>query len=335
MSVHHVFTISLLIILTVTLCFSSVEMAQAEETNPLEEREQLFRRMESLSGIPWYFIAAVDQYERNVRNSRRDLPDADPEDLVAIRIPWKEWVGTLNPLPTDTNPATIQLFNGIGRDGNGDGRADPQTSEDALLSVVHYLQAYGPDWTSLRTGIWELYQQPVAVDVVSHIAKIYAAFGTMDVDEHHFPVSLDHNYTYRSTWGAKRGWGGRRIHEGTDIFANHGVPVYSTCYGYVEIKGWNKFGGWRVGIRDIHNNYHYYAHLGSFNKELQRGMVVKPGELLGYVGNSGYGPPGTAGKFPPHLHYGMYKFNGSTQWSFDPYPYLRKWERETRQKARN
>ena len=27
----------------------------------------------------------------------------------------------------------------------------------------------------------------------------------------------------------------------------------------------------------------------------------------GGVGSSGYGPPGTSGKFPPHLHYGMYK----------------------------
>jgi len=27
------------------------------------------------------------------------------------------------------------------------------------------------------------------------------------------------------------------------------------------------------------------------------------------------------------LHYGMYKDNGSREWSFDPYPFLRKWER--------
>lgn len=330
---RRVITVWLMLIFTATVWQPPATATESEEANTVTQREQLFRHMEALSGIPWYFLAAVDQYERNVRNARNDLPDADAEDLIAIRIPTEKWSGPLNPDPTDTNPVSIRLFNGMGQDGNGDGRADADDAEDALVAVVRYLQGYGSDWTSLRIGVWHLYQHPVAVDVISHIAKIYATLNTMDLDEHHFPVSLHHNYTYRSTWGAKRGWGGRRIHEGTDIFAGHGVPVYSTSYGFVEVKGWNKFGGWRVGIRDVHNNYHYYAHLGRFHEDLHKGMIVKPGDLLGYVGNSGYGPPGTAGKFPPHLHYGMYKFNGHTQWSFDPYPYLRKWERETRKRA--
>lgn len=321
----------LLTILAATLCFSHT--LQAETTELIKQREYLFRRVEILSGIPWYFLAAVDQYERNVRNSRRDLPDASHKEWIAIRIPNEVWAGKLNPIKEDTHPVTIRLFNGIGYDGNGDGKADPADGEDALMAIIRHLQSYGSDWMSLRTGIWELYQHPVAVDVISHIAKVYAANDTMNLDQYHFPVSLKHNYTYHSTWGARRGWGGRRIHEGTDIFANHGTPVYSTCYGYVEVKGWNKFGGWRIGIRDVHNNYHYFAHLRSFNKDIQQGDVVKPGDLIGTVGNSGYGPPGTTGKFPPHLHYGIYKFNGKTQWSFDPYPYLRKWERETKARA--
>ena len=63
---------------------------------------------------------------------------------------------------------------------------------------------------------------------------------------------------------------GSRIHEGTDIFANYGVPVHSTVYGIVEMKGWNKYGGWRIGIRDINNKYHYFAHLNGFAKVLSR-----------------------------------------------------------------
>lgn len=300
------------------------------DDDPLVAREQRFRNLETMYGIPWYFLAAIDQYERNVRNARRDLPDAPMDERIAIRFPNETWVGPLNPLLTDTNPYTIRFFGGLGVDGDGDGRADPDADLDAILSTVYFLASYGYDWTSLRTAVWELYRHPTTVDIISHMAKVYASFNTMQLNKNYFPVSLHHNYTYRSTWGARRGWGGRRIHEGTDIFANHGTPVYSTCYGVIEAKGWNKYGGWRIGVRDLHNNYHYYAHLGSFNKRVTIGSVVKPGELLGYVGNSGYGPPGTAGKFPPHLHYGMYKFNGRTEWSFDPYPYLQKWERETR-----
>jgi murein DD-endopeptidase MepM/ murein hydrolase activator NlpD len=96
----------------------------------------------------------------------------------------------------------------------------------------------------------------------------------------------------------------------------------------VEIIGWNKFGGWRIGIRDVKNVYHYYAHLSGYEKHIKKGSFVKPGEVIGYVGSSGYGPKGTQGKFPPHLHYGLYKYNGYMEYSFDPYPYLRAWERE-------
>src|SRR5699024_4751355 len=94
----------------------------------------------------------------------------------------------------------------------------------------------------------------------------------------------------------------------------------------VELKGWNVYGGWRIGVRDIHNIYHYYAHLHQYDKELEIGYVVQPGETIGTVGSTGYVPPGTSGKFPPHLHYGMYRDNGKVEWSFDPYPYLKTWE---------
>lgn len=314
----------------VFLVTAHTQTVPAKERDPLAEREETFRRMGHLSGIPWTYLAAIDQYERSTRNARGDLPDSDETETVAIRLPPRIWAGALNPLPTDTRPETILFFGGIGMDGDGDGKADRESGTDALVSVVRYLQTYGTDELSVRTGLWELYRHPVAVDVITHVAKIYERFDTMDLDERHFPVSLQHNYTYRSTWGARRGWGGRRIHEGTDIFAHYGTPVYSTSYGYVEMKGWNKYGGWRIGIRDLHNNYHYYAHLGRYADGIEKGTIVKPGDRLGVVGSSGYGPPGTSGKFAPHLHYGMYKFDGRTTWSFDPYPYLRRWERKTR-----
>jgi len=110
--------------------------------------------------------------------------------------------------------------------------------------------------------------------------------------------------------------------------------VRSTCYGIVEVKGWNPYGGWRLGIRDLNNIYHYYAHLSGYDKIIQVGSVVKPGQVVGWVGSSGYGKPGTQGKFPPHLHYGVYRDRGLMEWSFDPYPSLRQWENEDRRKLK-
>ncbi len=304
----------------------------AENSNVYEQRMKLYKQVEAVTHIPWYYLAAIDQYERNVRTSRRDLPD--PDGISGIYFSPEQWTGLANPNRDDENPLSIRFFGGIGFDGDGDGKASRKNDYDVLFAFARHLQTYGTDHDNLKIALWDYYKRDKAVSLIMGMAKIYRHFGRLDLEEHCFPVPLTSNYSYRSTWGHARGWGGRRIHEGTDIFAGYGVPVRATCYGIVEMKGWNKYGGWRVGIRDIHNNYHYFAHLSGFAKDLKIGQVVEPGTLIGGVGNSGYGPPGTSGKFPPHLHYGMYKDNGYTEWSFDPYPHLKLWERQEKQRMR-
>ncbi|GGJ77183.1 hypothetical protein GGR02_003031 [Anoxybacillus voinovskiensis] len=301
------------------------------------KRMELYKKAEAVSLIPWYYFAAIDQYERNVRLVRRDLPKAT--GVLGIYIPPERWAGPLNKNKHDTNPFTIAQFAGLGIDGNGDGVANPNDDDDVIFAIARYLQTYGTEHEHIKIALWDYYQRSKTVDLILGKVKIYKTYKTLLLDDHAFPLPLHTNYTYKNTWGDARGWGGRRMHEGTDIFAHYGVPVRATCYGIVELKGWNKYGGWRVGIRDINNTYHYFAHLNGFARNLQEGQVVEPGMVIGSVGSSGYGPPGTAGKFPPHLHYGMYKDNGYTEWSFDPYPHLKMWERteksQKKQRGRN
>ena len=52
--------------------------------------------------------------------------------------------------------------------------------------------------------------------------------------------------------------------------------------------------------------YFYYAHLSSYGRAFQKGDRVSAGDLLGYMGDSGYGPEGTTGRFDVHLHIGIY-----------------------------
>ncbi|MRX54592.1 peptidoglycan DD-metalloendopeptidase family protein [Bacillus idriensis] len=285
----------------------------------------LFKKAETITQIPWYVLASVDQYERNVRRTRNDIPKA--KGVIGIYIKPEIWTGLQNPDRSDTNPTSISLFGGIGIDGNGDGKAEPDNDEDVLFTFAAYLLSYGIDLENIKIGLWDYYQRDKTIGLISGHMKLFQKYGRLDLDQHSFPVPIRFNYSYKNTWGDARGWGGRRIHEGTDIFANYGVPVSSTCYGIIEMKGWNRFGGWRLGIRDSSNTYHYFAHLNGFADGLQVGQIVEPGQLIGSVGSSGYGPPGTSGKFPPHLHYGMYKDNGRTEWSYDPYPQLKVWER--------
>lgn len=300
----------------------TVHATDAEKIS--QERLALYQKTEAITQIPWYYIAAADQYERSAQTN---FP---PDQLVAIEVEPEQWYG-----PGNTNMIMdenlIMMFQGIGRDGDADGIADPNNPEDLLYSFAMMLSTFGYEEADIKIGLFHYYQRDLTVKTIMNTAKVFRTFQTIHLTNRDFPVSIHHNYSYRSTWGDRRGFGGNRIHEGTDIFANYGTPVKSTTYGVVEIMGWNLYGGWRIGIRDIHNIYHYYAHLNGYSEDLKVGDIVQPGDVIGSVGSSGYGPPGTAGKFPPHLHYGMYKDNGYSEWSFDPYPYLRKWERMARQ----
>ncbi|MRH44717.1 peptidoglycan DD-metalloendopeptidase family protein [Aquibacillus halophilus] len=302
--------------------------SSAEEDKEIDvnkEKLALYKKNEAVTNIPWFYLAAIDKYEKNIKK------DADSENLISIAIPEIKWFGIGNP-SKNTTASWISAFEGWGKDGNGDGKADPNNDEDILYSMASYIEQQGTSREDIKIALWKYYQRELTVQTIANIAKVYQTFNTIVLEDNDFPLPLNMNYSYRNTWGDARGFGGRRIHEGTDIFANYGVPVKSTTYGVVEMKGWNRFGGWRIGIRDIKSRYHYYAHLNGYKEGIKVGDVVKPGDIIGSVGATGYGPPGTSGKFPPHLHYGMYKDNGYSEWSFDPYPYLSRWEREARNK---
>ena len=117
-----------------------------------------------------------------------------------------------------------------------------------------------------------------------------------------FPVPVsagnaDAEVAFENSWMAERSYGGKRGHEGTDIMASVDEPGYypvvSITDGIIEQVGWLEKGGWRIGVRSGNGNYYYYAHLASYAKEWNAGEPVEAGELLGYMGDTGYGPEGT------------------------------------------
>ena len=297
-------------------------------------RRQLYDRIAAATGVPWHAIAAVDRYELTLSTAHPKTRPIGKDAIVGVYIPPERWSGPLNPDKSDKSPTSIRFFSGIGQDGSGDGAADRNDDIDKLYAVVNQIRRHGVAGDDYAIGLWEYYQNTRAVERILQFGKLYATFGKLELNRHAFPLPLGSVYSYRSTWGYSRSWGGYRIHEGTDIFADHGVPVRSTCFGIVEVKGWNRYGGWRIGIRDLDNLYHYYAHLSGFDKNIKPGDVVRPGQVIGWVGSSGYGRPGTQGKFPPHLHYGVYRDRGWVEWAFDPYPMLKRFEREERRALR-
>lgn len=154
------------------------------------------------------------------------------------------------------------------------------------------------------------------------------AVSTLFCDLKCFPVVSDEQdaspcWNFDNSWGGIRTYGGNRTHEGTDICADGSaagvLPIVSMTDGTVTAIGWLELGGFRIGITSPSGVYIYYAHLESYAQGLEEGTNVRAGQLLGYMGDSGYGPVGTTGQFPVHLHLGMYLTEGNTLYSVNPY----------------
>jgi len=336
--IHRLTVIVIIFLLSYASIPASYTYAAEPEHKSVDElftqRMQLYESMSLLTNMSWQWIAAIDQYERTISKARPKVRPKLGED-VGIYVGEREWMGALNPDQNDQHPNSIAWFDGIGKDGNSDGIVARNNDADLLFSVLYAVSATGTSNEELSIGLWNYYQNSRAVQRIQQFEKIYSHYNKLELFEHAFPLPLHSVYSYRDTWGAGRGWVVKRIHEGTDLFAGYGVNVKSTCYGIVEIKGWNRYGGWRIGIRDLNNHYHYYAHLQGFSKDLSIGQIVSPGDVIGWVGSSGYGEPGTSGKFPPHLHYGIYTDRGYIEWAYDPYPSLKRWENEERKRLRH
>jgi peptidoglycan LD-endopeptidase LytH len=163
--------------------------------------------------------------------------------------------------------------------------------------------------------------------------RLESYYDTIWSDVVYFPVPTSNQnekatVSFENSWLAERTYGGKRFHEGTDIMAGINEPEYypiiSMSDGVVEKIGWLEKGGWRIGIRTDKGAYLYYAHLSSYAKDIKQGDPVMAGELLGYMGNTGYGVEGTSGNFDVHLHVGIYiNTDNNSEESINPYWILR------------
>lgn len=162
--------------------------------------------------------------------------------------------------------------------------------------------------------------------------KLYERYKTILSDIQYFPVPEDLNkkyqVSYENSWGNPRTYGGDRRHEGTDIMANENTrgiyPIVSVSDGVVENKGWLEQGGYRIGVRSESGAYYYYAHLYSYAPNLEIGDKVLAGQLLGFMGDTGYSKvEGTTGNFDVHLHFGIYYMEEDEEISVNPYYILK------------
>jgi murein DD-endopeptidase MepM/ murein hydrolase activator NlpD len=103
---------------------------------------------------------------------------------------------------------------------------------------------------------------------------------------------------YGDSWGAPRS-GGRR-HEGVDMLAPTGTPMYAVVSGTVRF-GQNRLGGNAVSLVGDNGNRYYYAHLSRFEGTSRR---VSQGDVIGYNGDTGNATG------VPHLHFEIHPGGG-------------------------
>ena len=123
------------------------------------------------------------------------------------------------------------------------------------------------------------------------------------------PIARGYSYSHFDDFGASRSYGFKRKHLGHDLMGSVGTPIIAIESGTVECVGWNRYGGWRIGIRSFDKKrYYYYAHLRKDHPyhDMYEGKIVTAGEVIGYLGMTGYSTKENVNNInTPHLHYGL------------------------------
>lgn len=112
-------------------------------------------------------------------------------------------------------------------------------------------------------------------------------------------------------------------HEALDIPAARGTPVLAAAEGNVVKLFQSKAGGLTVYQFDNDQIYcYYYAHLDRYAPELREGVLLRPGQVLGFVGTTGNAPANA-----PHLHFAVFRLGPEKSWwkgtAIDPLSLMR------------
>ena len=197
---------------------------------------------------------------------------------------------------------------------------------EKLKYYSYYREAYG----AVLDGLVGEYEIEVADETAEGGKKWVRKYGLKGFS----PIAKNYPYSDFDDFGTSRDYGFKRKHLGHDFMGATGTPIIAVEGGTVEALGWNQYGGWRIGIRSHDKKrYYYYAHLRQnfpFNKSLEVGSVVQPGDVIGSLGHTGYSTKENVNNIKqPHLHFGLQLIfdesqkEGNNEIWVDVYPLVR------------
>ena len=179
------------------------------------------------------------------------------------------------------------------------------TMEELTKNLKNYSYYYEAYSTILSEFIGE-YEVELPNDVGTENKIFTKKYGVKAFS----PIAKNYSFNHYDDFGNARSYGFKRVHLGNDLMGSIGTPIVAIESGIVEALGWNQYGGWRIGIRSFDKKrYYYYAHLRKdhpYVKDLQEGQIVTAGDVIGYLGMTGYSTKENVNNINvPHLHFGM------------------------------
>ena len=174
-----------------------------------------------------------------------------------------------------------------------------QSGRDILGKNGKYFDYYQEAYTAVLGGLLGSYA--IKVD-----GQWKAQYGLKAFS----PIAAGFHYSHCADFGVNRSFGFKRKHLGNDLMGSLGTPIVAVEGGVVEAMGWNRYGGWRIGIRSFDSKrYYYYAHLQKdkpFAPGLEVGQMVQAGDLIGFMGRTGYSDKENINNIETvHLHFGL------------------------------
>lgn len=280
---------------------SSIDEFQAAQKELTQQQEELARQRQAIEDQQAVFSQLQDDAEAEVQRLREIEEQRLTDEAVrqalaeqqAANLAFLEEIELRNAeaaARAQPNPgiaaaqAAVEAAAAAAADPTADPTADPAIAADAGAGTAPRSTGASGGTSGGRTGTGGAGSVPIGV-----------VNGEVYLDAILCPMN---GSAYGDSWGAPRSGG--RSHEGVDMLAPMGTPIYAVVSGSVNFRQ-NRLGGNAVSLVGDNGNRYYYAHLASYEGASRR---VNQGDVIGYNGDTG-NATGT-----PHLHFEIHPGGG-------------------------
>ncbi len=265
--------------------------ALADQQTAIEQQQELFSQLQDEAEAEVQRLREIEEQrltDEAVLEALAEQQAANLAKLVEIELRSAEAAARAQPNPgIAAAQEAAAAEQAAADDPNADPNADPAAQTDASTDAAPDAQrssGASGGTSGGRTGTGGAGSVPIGVlNGASYLDAI---------------VCPMNGSAYGDSWGAPRSGG--RSHEGVDMLAPMGTPIYAVVSGTVNFKQ-NRLGGNAASLSGDNGNRYYYAHFAGYEGVSRR---VTQGEVIGYNGDTG-NATGT-----PHLHFEIHPGGG-------------------------